>query len=176
MSSDKTDYCLFPAVVIRDTREQAGWSFRGITSDSKQGRRPLVVPIEDRALPSGDYSLAGYETRVAIERKSGADLFQSMCAERERFEREIVRLQGYDYAAVICEMDWPTMFESPPPRTKFTAKSVYRTVCSWQIKHKNVHWWMCHSRSFAERTCLRLLEKYLQYASAPKSMPNSIDT
>jgi len=71
-----------PTIVI-DTREQT----------------PLPIsrlPVVTAGLYSGDYSVAGLECQIAVERKSIADLV-SCCAgsNRDRFENELERLRGY---------------------------------------------------------------------------------
>ena len=80
-----------PTVVI-DTREQAPYAFD-----------PLRVSVLRRALPAGDYSLQGEETRVAIERKSLADYVASVVRRRARFGRELRRLGRYELGCVVVE-------------------------------------------------------------------------
>ncbi|NUP10878.1 MAG: hypothetical protein HOW73_32945 [Polyangiaceae bacterium] len=80
-----------PTIVI-DTREQRPWTFAD-------------HPTVHRALPAGDYSVDGLEHRVAIERKSIADLVSTLTAGRERFERELQKLADYERAIIIVEGD-----------------------------------------------------------------------
>lgn len=81
-----------PLPIIRDFREQAPFAFSG-----------LPVEVEVGALEAGDYSVRGFERRVAVERKELQDLVGCLSGERDRFERELARLRGYDSAAVIVE-------------------------------------------------------------------------
>lgn len=83
-----TQPVLAPVIVI-DTREQTPWTF--------------TLPTIVRGLPAGDYSVEGHEHAVAVERKSLADFVASVTRERERFWRELERLQAYSFAAVIVE-------------------------------------------------------------------------
>lgn len=78
--------------VVVDTREQAPFTFMG-----------LPVKVSVGSLEAGDYSLAGFERRVAVERKVLQDLVGCLSGERARFERELARLRGYDAAAVVIE-------------------------------------------------------------------------
>ena len=78
--------------LVADTREQEPWAFD-----------PIMVEVVRRALPAGDYSVAGLETRVAVERKSLDDLVSTVIRARVRFYRELRRLQTYDAACVIVE-------------------------------------------------------------------------
>ena len=76
-----------PTVVI-DTREQL----------------PLPIsrlPVARVGLSTGDYSVLGAENLFAVERKSIADLVSSVTTERERFERELVRLRGYEFRRLL---------------------------------------------------------------------------
>ncbi|CAM2070254.1 ERCC4 domain-containing protein [Sulfidibacter corallicola] len=59
-----------------------------------------------RALPAGDYSLAGHETEVAVERKSLADLLGTLTRGRRRFKAELKRLATYRFAAVVVEANF----------------------------------------------------------------------
>ena len=55
--------------MVIDTREKRPYSFP----------RSVV-----RGLPAGDYSIDGFEDRVAVERKTHADMYGSLGARRER--------------------------------------------------------------------------------------------
>ncbi len=81
-----------PVVVVIDTREQEPYEFD-----------PGRVTSVRRALPAGDYSLAGHETALAIERKSIEDFVASAVLERERFGRVLRALAGYDLGCVVVE-------------------------------------------------------------------------
>ena len=81
-----------PVTIIVDTREQEGYSF-----DSR-----LAVTAR-RALPAGDYSVAGLETTVAVERKSLDDFVSTVIHNRERFRNELRKLSSYRAACVVVE-------------------------------------------------------------------------
>lgn len=82
-----------PTVIV-DTREQAPYSFA-----------PERIEVVRQALPAGDYSLAGAEAQVAVERKSLEDLVSTLVRGRERFRRELARLEGYQHACVVVEAE-----------------------------------------------------------------------
>ncbi len=67
-----------PFTVVVDTREQHPWAFRGFRHDADRNNVPMIVPIENRALDTGDYSISGLEQRIAIERKSLDDLYNTV--------------------------------------------------------------------------------------------------
>lgn len=79
-----------PTIVI-DTREQEPWSFGAGVATVRAG------------LPTGDYSIVGLESRVAVERKSLEDFVGSVTFGRERFWRELLRMKALDVRAVIVE-------------------------------------------------------------------------
>ena len=82
-----------PAIpVIIDTREQMPFSFSG-----------FPVEIEEATLDAGDYSCAPFHRRISIERKGFQDLVNCLGKGRERFEKELLRLRAYDFAAVVVE-------------------------------------------------------------------------
>lgn len=79
-----------PPLVIVDTREQLPY----------QLPEGWPAPIR-KALPSGDYSIAGHEATFAIERKSLSDLLG--CIFEDRFERELQRLAEFRHAFLVIE-------------------------------------------------------------------------
>lgn len=155
-----TDYVLFPATVIVDSREQAPFQFTGFTADARHKGKPLIVPIEIAGLTTGDYSLAGFEQRICVERKSKADAYGTFGRDRERWERELDRMAKMDFAAVVVEASLLACLTDPPPNTKFLPKSFYRSVIAWQVRYRTIQWCFAPSRHWAERTTLRWLERF----------------
>lgn len=146
-----------PFQIFIDTREQAPYRFTGMQDDNG---RPLIVPlITDVALASGDYSIAGLEDRVAIERKSLSDWFQSIGRERDRFEREMQRLAEMKFAAVVIEGDWESILLRPPNSTQVSPKVASRTIASWSIRY-GVHFYPTMNRRHAELWTFSLLSMF----------------
>jgi DNA excision repair protein ERCC-4 len=81
-----------PLTIIVDTREQEEYSF-----DSR------LAATMRRALPAGDYSVAGLENIVAVERKSLDDFVSTVIHNRERFRTELRKLASYRAACVVVE-------------------------------------------------------------------------
>ena len=81
-----------PATIIVDTREQEGYSFD-----------PRLAATIRRKLPAGDYSVAGLEGSVAVERKTVDDFVSTVIHSRERFRNELRKLAGYRAACVVVE-------------------------------------------------------------------------
>ena len=83
--------------ILVDSREQKPFFFEHERYD---------VQIQPGALTVGDYSLAGLQDKVAVERKSLPDLVGCLGRERERFERELQRGAALDAFAVVVEAAW----------------------------------------------------------------------
>lgn len=160
---DKPVTC--PFTVIIDTREQSPYQFRTFKADAKHKTqsgitRPLYIPVEIATLKTADYSVKGFETEIAIERKSLTDLFGTLGSGRERFERELERLSEFKVAHVVIEADWKTILESPPERTKLSPKSVFRSINAWEQEFPTIHWQFMWIRAIAEHKTFRILERF----------------
>lgn len=165
------DYKLCEFRVAVDTREQAPWSFTGFRTDASQGRRPLIIQTVTATLASGDYSIEGLEVEVSIERKSVADFYGTILADRERFERELTRLQAMceagGHAQVVCEGDYLDLAQLPNPHGRYTdaelsvkRKVAFRSVIAWRQRFPLVHWERMPSRREAEQYAFRVLERF----------------
>ena len=78
--------------VIVDTREQRPWLF------------PASAFCTERAtLATGDYTIAGCEQRFCIERKSLGDFVGTVIGDWLRFRKELIRMSGFDLAAIVVE-------------------------------------------------------------------------
>ncbi len=175
------EYLIFTPVVLVDSSEQlpyslegiepddidpalldppAPYTFAGIRGDARQKNLSLIIGTRVANLIWGDYSLDGYETKVAVERKSLADLFATIGWRRESFEAEIAALNEYDVATVIIEANWPDILTNPPKHSKLCPKSVTRTILAWSQRYPHVHWLPAGDRRMAEVTTFRILERF----------------
>jgi len=89
--------------VIRDTREQEGWSFS--TSGSCQG-------TVSEKLDTGDYSLHGYEDVFTIERKGSIAEFAKNVVQ-DRFERELERMNPIKHSYILLEFNMDELINYP---------------------------------------------------------------
>jgi ERCC4-type nuclease len=80
--------------VVCDTREQTAL----FVPKAPKG----LVLVRD-TLKYGDYSIRGFETCIAIERKNIDDLLTSVTSERERFKKELIVLSEYDRKYILVE-------------------------------------------------------------------------
>ncbi len=92
----KTTTKLVPLpIILVDTREQLPYLFERfpnwIGSTIRQG------------LPTADYSIVGYESVIAVERKTLVDIVGSLMSGRERFLREMERLSEFKYKCLCIE-------------------------------------------------------------------------
>lgn len=167
---DYTDYVVAPFMVAIDTREQAPYYFRTIRGNAAQKYLPVMVPVETKTLPTGDYSLVGFEDQIAIERKSKEDAFSTFCHGHDRFERELHRLNVMPgWAAVIVESSIASIQTDPPAHTKYSVQSFFGQIYAWQLRFRNVHWWFEASKGAAEKTVYEWLRRfYLDHEKAKK--------
>lgn len=157
-----------PFTVVVDTREQLPYEFSGMEWSVGE---PVIVPVVSKGLPSGDYSVVGIESSVAIERKSLDDLFGSVTWGRDRFEREIERLNelaAVGFSAVMIEGTWPEIMAPLEYRpgwiNRTDPKSVEGTIVAWSIRYPRVHWWAAGDRRGAEQRTFSILKKFWQEA------------
>ncbi len=86
--------------VIVDTREQKPFCFKA---------DPSVTTVHAK-LDAGDYSVAGFEATVAVERKTLEDFAGSITRNRGRFFREIGKLSKMTHSCVVVEDDLSGVF------------------------------------------------------------------
>ena len=85
--------------IIEDSREQRSLDFAPFA--------PFGVAVERRKLRTGDYSVAGYEHHILIERKSLQDLVGTLTHGRERFLREMYDRGAYvPCKHLVIEASW----------------------------------------------------------------------
>ncbi|TXH18015.1 MAG: hypothetical protein E6R03_02915 [Hyphomicrobiaceae bacterium] len=163
IDSEKPVFC--PFTVIIDTREQAPYQFRTFKADAKHKTpsgivRDLFIPVEIATLKTADYSIKGFESEIAIERKSLTDLFGTLGSGRERFERELERLSEFQIAHVVIEASWETVLCKPPERAKLSPKSVFRSINAWEQEFPTIHWQFMGMKAIAEHKTFRILERF----------------
>jgi hypothetical protein len=79
--------------VIKDSKEQLGWDF-------DKTENCLGMRVEH--LPTGDYTIEGYETKVIIERKGSTGEFAKNINEG-RFEAELSRMESFAFPFMVLE-------------------------------------------------------------------------
>lgn len=137
--------------IIRDSREQNGYSFEQF---------PDVVAITG-TLTTGDYSLAGFTDKVAIERKELSDLLGCLTHDRERFTRELERLRGFASAAIIVEAPL-IIIEQGRYRSRMPAQSAIQSIISIMANYRMPFYFAQDSRA-GERFVIDFLRHYQRH-------------
>lgn len=78
-----------------------GWLPTILVDSREQNPLAFTFPKITTGLPTGDYSVAGLEDDFCVERKSIPDLVGSLTSGRERFMRELQRLQAYPFKRLL---------------------------------------------------------------------------
>lgn len=134
----------------------------GIVIDSRE-QLPyfgeLDLPVV--TLKAGDYSLSGYETKVAVERKTKEDAYNCIGQGRRRFEACLERLSRLERKAVVIECDLRD-FAIPPPYSTISASKAVGSFVSWSCRFNIPVFW-CGSREYAERVTFRFLMAYWKH-------------
>lgn len=181
---------LTPFTILIDRAEKHPWTFPGLVARSFVDREQRVYHARTQpaylGIGRGDYSLLGYEDRIAIERKSLEDFQGTLLGwektqdrhgveewdtdasrasgRRDRFKRELATLQKYDFASVIVEANWEDVLRLAPSWGKRSseenAKYLMATYISWRRKYRGVQWEFCSTRELAEVTAFRSLEQW----------------
>lgn len=139
--------------IIIDTREQEPFTFR---------HEKMNATTELGTLAVGDYSLAGLEDKVAVERKSLSDLVMCLGRERERFERELARGAALDAFAVVCEGSWLELAQGEY-RSRLNPHAACQSVLAFAGRYR-VPFLFAGSRSAAEYMAWGFLRQYLEGA------------
>jgi DNA excision repair protein ERCC-4 len=154
MTSPARTVCPFTIAV--DTREQLPFEFENILAAGKL----VLVSTQQATLASGDYSIVGHEEAVAVERKTLADLYGTLTAGRDRFERELERLASYEFSAVVVEADWHQIVDGPLFVMRAKPASIVGTIHAWQQRFPKTHWLPAGSRPLAEQATYGVLRRY----------------
>lgn len=147
---------------MTDNREQIPWTFESITIGTGKSIKDLILTIEHGTLNAGDYSIKGMEDLVAIERKSKEDLFATLSRGRERFIRELSKLNDMDFAAVMVEAEWSDCMRNPPEHSRLAPVSLNGMIVAWQVRYPRVHWWWMPGRYVASKQAFKLMDRFWQ--------------
>ena len=158
------DPLILPFAVQRDLRERAaGWTFAGFTGNASEKYRPLIVPLIDKHMLTGDYTIEGVP--VFIERKSAEDFLSTIIHGRENFEKEHQRMREIESAGgsclVIVEAGLEQIIaelESGNLQRRIHPNSVRGSVASFGVDY-GIPWLFAGSRRAAEEMALAVLRK-----------------
>ncbi len=123
--------------VIKDTREQKGWTFDPHPSER---RPPNCDGMVVDTLKTGDYSLVGYTDILSIERKADfSELWGNYSkGKRPAFEAEMERMSHIKHSYIIIESSiTPDIMELSPPQfvKGVPGKSLIKWLMSLSIRY-----------------------------------------
>ena len=134
--------------ILTDTREQRPYRFENYRVES-----------EPAALNCGDYSLKGFQDRVAVERKSLADLIGCLTgSDRTRFEKELARAGSYERFVVVVEASLQDV-SGKRYRSAMEPHAVLQSVTAFYIRY-GIPFLFCGSREAAEYMTFSIIQKY----------------
>lgn len=110
-------------------------------------------PAKRQKLDAGDYSVVGYETRIAVERKSIADLYGSFGKGRNRFERSMRRLCMLPARLLVVEGSLADI-RTFTYQGRVKPDVIYGSLLAWCAIAYQVAPWPCENRATA-RTAVR---------------------
>lgn len=125
--------------ILVDSREQRPWAFD--------------CPTETVTLDTADYSVKYLSHLIRIERKSLPDLVACIASGRDRFKRELERLRGFRFRALVVEASWEDI-EKHQYRSNTHPASVTGSLISWEIDYDTPVWMLGTRKAaaaFAER-------------------------
>ena len=139
-------------VVVVDTREQEGFAY-------DFGRFPKwFAGVERAKLRAGDYSVKGMEHCLAIERKSLADLVNSVIGDRTRFLAQCKGLASLERKAIVIEASLAQV-KSFYPESQAHPNAVVGTLIALQERWGIQVIW-CDTPELAEETVAHILSKH----------------
>ena len=135
--------------LVVDSREQTPYTFSAFPD----------VEVERGTLATGDYSLAGFESVIACERKELNDVIACLQnGNRERFEKELCRARAFERFYVVIEGTLADVLGGRY-RSKMTPKAVIASIAAFTNRY-GVPFLFCGGRGAAEMMTYELLAKF----------------
>lgn len=152
-------------VVVVDTREKAGYTFKEYENCSG---------MINKKLDTGDYSIEGLEHLICIERKASLEeIVNNLTESTKRFDREIERMLSYEHRFIVCEFSLDDIINFPQSsmlpasiknKIKVTGRFLLKRLMQFQVNH-GIHIIFCGNKQnafyFVASLLKRLSEKYL---------------
>lgn len=150
-------------VVIKDTREQKGYTFN---ENAKANCGGMVV----ETLKTGDYTLQGMENLVCIERKASVEeLALNLGQKKKPFMAEMDRMMNFPHRYLICEFDLEDVMEFPnhpgsripeEKRKSTNVTSQYLAKCLGEIQvYNDIHVVFCGNKYKAFLMVMNILKR-----------------
>lgn len=150
-------------ILIIDSREQEPYFI-------KDGKPILGIPMIRVKLGAGDYSVKGFENSISIERKSLTDFYNCVGNSRTRFEKELERLQSYEWRGLVIEstesgLYFPQLYSAIHP------ESVRGSLVSFDVKW-GLHIFYAENRQAGQRWTIDRLIYYYNWKREVSSEQN----
>ena len=138
--------------ILIDQREKQPWTFKEIFRQYPESN----IQTKTARLLTGDYTLEGYEDRIAIERKSPRDIFMTLQQGFSRFDCEFARMDKMESAWIVVEAplaryaggngaDYYQMLSCVHKKNH-----VFRGMMNLMIRYPGIKWKFCQSPEEAE--------------------------
>lgn len=145
-----------PSMMISiDTREQRPFLFLGYPCETRRA-----------TLHTADYSIAGHENEVCIERKEIDDIVACCMGERERFKSELERMSTFQAAAIVVESPLAAIRRGKY-HSKINPVSVEQSLLSFSFKYR-IPIYFGQNRLHAENIAFNALRHYYNHTVDPK--------
>jgi len=115
--------------VIKDTREQDGWTFTEY--DKCEG-------MSIGTLHTGDYTLKGFEDVVCIERKASAsEIAMNLGKKKKAFYSEMERMRNFDFRYLLLEFSALDVIDYPMSLLNEEDRELYNMYKSGETELPN---------------------------------------
>lgn len=140
------------AVILIDSREKQPFNFRASAN---------LAGCETIKLDHGDYQIKGHPDLITIERKNSiTELCNNIGKDRDRFERELSRMQNTKLKYVIVEDYWSSVWS--PKYTKLSSNFIIASIISFEFKF-GIRFILAGNRESAHRITRELLVRAHKY-------------
>lgn len=147
--------------ILIDTREKHPYNFTDRFGD--------FIDCRHIKLDTGDYSVAGLEHLLCIERKESVTELAGNCTAK-RFIRELERMSEYKYRYIILEFNlsdikgYPKNLKLPPwikRKIKISGNFILTRICQWSLDY-DINILPCGNRQNAQNMVMAIINKVTQ--------------
>ena len=140
--------------VIKDTREQDGYTFESFTGKYTSCKGMVVEKLD-----TGDYSLQGLEDKLCIERKGRiSELAINLGKDKARFMREMDRMKEFPFKFLILEFSLDDVLKFPEgadipqsnmSKVRITGRYLLKMLIEIQMQY-NIPIYFCDNKKNAK--------------------------
>lgn len=141
-----------------------------IVVDSREGL-PLFTSKQE-TMKVGDYSFKtitkNYKEEFAIERKSGADLCQTLTTGHTRFRKELEKAKAYKYFAIVIEEPYTNLLTESFTGAKFgktSGHTILKILFTLHVKY-GINIFLTQNRAESKCIIMELTEAYIRNLSS----------